>query len=194
MSDAPRQPAPAFRIRRATEADCGPIADLLNDQILHGSAHFGTVPEPVEAVRAQWAQWSERYPWLVAADDRGTFLGFARASQWKTREGYHWMTEAGIYMTPAARGRGIGRPLYARLLDTLRAQGYITVVGGVTVGNAASERLHESLGMFIAGEIPMAGYKLGRWWGVRYYQLMLRDLGEGEAPGTLKPVSEAWHP
>jgi phosphinothricin acetyltransferase len=172
----------------------GPIAALLNDQILHGRAHFGVATEPPEVVEAQWraATGGGRYPWIVAEDAAGRFLGFARGHPWKSREAYDWTVEAGIYIEPHARGTGVGKLLYRRLFDTLRAQGFVIVVAGVTVPNPASERLHEAFGMSVAGEIAPAGYKLGRWMSVRYYQLMLRDLGPEEDPGPLKPVPKVW--
>ncbi len=169
-----------------------PIADLLNDQILNGRAHFGVATEPPEAVLAQWDANRERYPWIVAEDASGRFLGFARAHPWKTREAYDWTVEAGIYIEPHARGAGVGKALYRRLFDTLRDQGFVILLAGVTVPNPASERLHESMGMTITGEIVPAGYKRGRWMAVRYYRLILRELGEDEDPGALKRVSEVW--
>jgi phosphinothricin acetyltransferase len=171
-----------------------PIAALLNDQILHGRAHFGVASEGPEVVEAQWRGPSggERYPWIVAEDARGRFLGFARGHPWKLREAYDWTVESGIYIEPQARGTGVGRTLYARLFDTLRAQGFVVVLAGVTVPNPASERLHESVGMAHAGEFAPAGYKLGRWMSVRYYHLRLRELGPGEDPGPLRTVSAVW--
>jgi phosphinothricin acetyltransferase len=184
------------RVRLAEARDMGPIAGLLNDQILHGRAHFGVATESAEVVAAQWRAQGERYPWIVAEDagGGGRFLGFARGHPWKVREAYDWTVEAGIYIEPHARGTGVGKVLYRRLFDTLRDQGFVIVLAGVTVPNPASERLHEAFGMTIAGEIAPAGYKLGRWMAVRYYQLMLRELGEDGDPGALKRVSEVWRP
>ena len=190
----PAAESPGVRVRLAEARDMGPIAGLLNDQILHGRAHFGVATESAEVVEAQWRAQGERYPWIVAEDAGGRFLGFARGHPWKVREAYDWTVEAGIYIEPHARRTGVGKVLYRRLFDTLRDQGFVIVLAGVTVPNAASERLHEAFGMTIAGEIAPAGYKLGRWMAVRYYQLMLRELGEDGDPGALKRVSEVWRP
>ncbi len=189
-SDAPASPCVAVRLAEAR--DMGPIAGLLNDQILHGRAHFGVATEPPEVVEALWRGYGDRYPWLVAEDESGAFLGFARAHPWKTREAYDWTVESAIYLATVAQGRGVGRTLYCRLFDTLRDQGFVVVIAGMTVPNLASERLHESTGMTLVGEIAPAGYKLGRWAAVRYYQLVLRRLGEDEDPGPVKPVRAVW--
>lgn len=184
--------AGGVRVRRATDGDVGSIAALLNDQILHGRAHFGVAPEPESVVLEQWRAGQERFPWLVGEDSSGRFLGFARAGTWKVREAYDWTVESGIYIEPHARGTGVGKALYARLFAVLRAQGFVVVLAGVTVPNAASERLHESVGMVNAGEFAPVGYKLGRWMGVRYYHKVLRHLGPEEHPGPLRAVSEVW--
>jgi phosphinothricin acetyltransferase len=179
-------------VRLAEARDMGPIAALLNDQILHGRAHFGVAPEPASAVLEQWRAGQERFPWLVGEDGSGRFLGFARAGTWKMREAYDWTVESGIYVEPHARGTGVGKALYARLFEVLQAQGFVVVLAGVTVPNAASERLHESVGMVNAGEFGPVGYKLGRWMAVRYYHKVLRALGPEEDPGPLRGVSEVW--
>ncbi len=189
MSDAP-PPTPGLRL--AETRHMGPIAALLNDQILHGRAHFGVATEPPETVLAQWDAHRERYPWIVAEDASGRFLGFARAHSWRTREAYDWTAETAIYIEPHARGTGVGRALYRCLFDTLRRQGFVVVLAGMTVPNPASQRLHESMGMTLVGEITPAGYKLGRWMAVRYYQMVLRDLTGDEDPGVVRPVSAVW--
>lgn len=185
-------PGPGVRVRRAEAGDIGAIAALLNDQILHGRAHFGVAPEPESVVLGQWRAGQERFPWLVAEDAGGRFLGFARAGTWKAREAYDWTVEAGIYIEPHARGTGVGKALYARLFALLGAQGFVVVLAGVTVPNEASERLHESVGMVNAGEFAPAGYKLGKWMAVRYYHRVLREMGPDADPGALRGVSEVW--
>ncbi|MEM9373340.1 MAG: N-acetyltransferase family protein [Planctomycetota bacterium] len=179
-------------IRLAGSADMASICDLMNKQILGGRAHFGVTPDVPETYETQWREQGETYPWLIAADADGSFLGFAKAGRWKAREAYDWTVEVSVYLVEAARGRGIGRLLYDRLFETLAAQGFVVAIGGMTLPNPASERLHESMGMTRAGEFTPNGFKFGRWMPVRYYQMMLRDLGVEDDPGSLRGVSEVW--
>lgn len=179
-------------IRLMTEADAGPVAAVLNHAIETGVAHFGLTPTSIEEVRGDWEASREYYPWLVACADDGAFLGFAKAGEWKSRRAYQWTVEAGIYIVEGAQGRGVGRALYARLFEALALQGYRVVLGGVSVPNPGSEKLHEGMGMTIAGEIAPAGYKLGRWVPVRYYQKLLAPCAPNDAPQPVCPVAQAW--
>lgn len=179
-------------IRLMHSDDCGPIAGVLNHAIEHGVAHFGTEPTSTELVREDWETTRERFPWIVASADDGSFAGFAKASSWKTRKAYDWTVESGIYLVEGAQGRGLGRTLYRRLFEVLAAQGYRVVLAGVSVPNPGSERLHESMGMTAVGDIAPAGYKHGRWVSVRIYQKQLGALSDHEPPGPIRGVRGVW--
>lgn len=182
------------------EADCDAVGDLLNQAIEHGVAHFGTERTSAQLVRDDWRGTRERYPWLIAQDDGHAFLGFAKAGVWKTRAAYNWTVEAGVYVCDHAQGKGVGRALYRRLFEILRAQGFRVVLAGVSVPNAASERLHESMGFARVGDIAPAGHKHGRWVSVRLYQLLLapcddrapkQPVGVARAMETLSHTEDA---
>ncbi len=172
-----------------TSDDCEHIAGVLNHAIEHGVAHFGTTSVRPGDVARDWQATRAFMPWLVAEDERG-FLGFAKASRWKSRQAYDWTLETGIYITNQAQGGGVGRALYDQLFTLLAAQGYRVVLAGVSVPNPASERLHESCGFTRVGELDPAGYKLGRWVSVRIYQKRLGDLDT--PPGEIRSVGSVW--
>lgn len=175
-------------IRRARRDDGVPIAALLTDEIERGVAHFGTEPETEGTVLDRLERDHETYPWLVAEDRDGAFLGFASASAWNPRGAYAWCAEVSVYLTPRACGRGIGRALYGRLFAILEAQGYRSIVAAASMPNDASDRLHRSMGMRVAGEHERIGRKFGRWIDVRYYQKLVGD--PGAEPGAIAPVGE----
>jgi phosphinothricin acetyltransferase len=180
------------QIRLMNESDAQDIADILNDAIDHSVAHFGLVNTSVQEVLDDWRSTREIYPWLVARDDQADnkFLGFAKASMWKSRKAYTWTTETGIYMAQGSQGKGIGKALYGVLFDMLKKQGYHIALSGVSVPNPASERLHTSMGMEIAGEISPAGFKLDLWIPVRIYQKNLQQLNK--EPGEIRDVKTVW--
>ena len=115
-------------------------------------------------------------------------VGFAKASPWKGRCAYLWSAEVTVYVHPARHGRGIGTALYARLIDILRAQGYRSLVGGITLPNAASVALHESFGFRRVALFEKIGWKFDRWHDVGYWELLLGD--PAAAPGPIRPVRE----
>jgi phosphinothricin acetyltransferase len=134
------------------------------------------------------------HPWLVAVDGAReatapAFAGFAKSSSWKGRCAYNWSAEVTVYVRPDRHRKGIGRMLYARLIEILRAQGYRTLLGGITQPNDASVRLHETLGFRRVAMLERVGWKFGRWWDVGYWELQLGDPADAP-PAALRPVRD----
>lgn len=163
-----------MHIRPVADGDFVAIAELTNHFILRTSTHFASQPVTPDELRDAWCASRQRYPWLTADAD-GRFAGFAKAGPWRTRAAYGWTAEAGIYMVEACRGRGLGSTLYAALIDELRRRGFHSVIGGVTLPNEASVRLHEKLGFEPCGVVKRAGFKFGAWHDVGFWQRMLRE-------------------
>ena len=174
-------------IRLATFDDLPGILQISNWAALNTAANFAVEPETLESWQDDWHETHEMFPWYVAVDETTKVVGFAKASPWKGRCAYLWTAETTVYVRPDRHGEGIGKALYRRLIDTLRAQGYHTLLGGITVPNPASVRLHESLGFRRVAMLERVGWKFGRWHDVGYWELRLRD---GEAvPESITPVS-----
>ncbi|HYD02140.1 MAG TPA: GNAT family N-acetyltransferase [Phycisphaerales bacterium] len=161
-------------IRPVQADDFDAIAALTNLYIEATAVHFAYAPVTAPELRAQWEAGRERYPWLTA-EVGGAFAGYAKAGVWRSRDAYQWTTEVGIYIQPGVQGRGVGRELYALLLKRLRAAGFRSAIGGVTLPNPASIRLHQSLGFEHVGTVRQAGYKLNAWHDVAFYQKLLVD-------------------
>jgi len=160
-------------IRSAQDSDFEAIAKLTNYFIRETVIHFGTVEQAAEEMREQWRSTCDRYPFLVCEFD-GRFAGYCKAYTWRSREAYTWTPECGVYVEEYARRRGAARALYTRLFEVLTAQGYHSVLAGIALPNEASIRLHESLGFVACGLTRDAGWKLGRWVDVGFWQKMLR--------------------
>ncbi|WP_404321278.1 GNAT family N-acetyltransferase [Arthrobacter luteolus] len=79
------------------------------------------------------------------------------------------------------RGTGLGKRLYAALVQRLGEQGYRTLVAGMTLPNPASEALHGSLGFTPVGVFRRVGFKHGAWHHVGWMQL---DLLPGSPPDS----------
>jgi phosphinothricin acetyltransferase len=177
------------RIRRVGDRDLEPITATVNHYIAHSTANFRTEPETVTEWKERWIEGRDRFPWLVAEVDGG-YAGFVHAAPWSSRHAYAWTIETTIYLDPDARGRGVGRTVYNRLLDTLGQQGYRTAIATIGLPHPASVALHESCGFTPAGEIHNAGFKDDRWLSVGFWE---RSLGTDEGrPGPLLGVDDVW--
>lgn len=160
-------------IREATLHDGARLADIYNPYIRDTWITFETELITPDAMSRRVAQCTaDRLPWLVAESDE-QLVGYAYASKWKGRCAYRYSVESTVYLDPASVGAGIGRQLYAALIDRLRLDGFRSVIGGISLPNPASVRLHEQLGFQKVGHFAAVGYKQETWIDVGYWQLQL---------------------
>lgn len=125
-----------------------------------------------------------RYPWVVA-EEEGGLLGYASSGCFRQRSAYRWSVETGVYVAQGAQRRGVARALMDVLLRELTEAGFVTAIASVSLPNAASAALHESLGYRLAGTIRAPGFKLGQWVDIGYFQ---RDLaGRTNPPVEPRP-------
>lgn len=139
---------------------------------------FETEPPDAAEMAARIARILRTHPWLVAERD-GAVIGYAYASLHRDRAAYRWSVDVTAYVAEAARGSGVGRALYDRLIRVLRRQGYRAAFAGVTLPNPASVALHEAVGFKPVGVYPHVGYKHGRWRDTGWWGLVL-DSSEAE--------------
>ncbi len=180
--------APPHSIRLAT-ADDAPAVHAIYAPIVRDTAvSFEYEVPPIEEIGARIERaLAAGFPWLIA-EQGGAASGYAYAGAFRARRAYQWAVETSIYIHPDRHRRGIGRALYARLLELLERQGYRSAYGGATVPNAASEALHLAMGFEQVGYQPRVGYKLGAWHDVVWWR---RALGpEDGPPGAIRPVQE----
>lgn len=151
-------------------------------------ATFRTETRPLEALRDEWRERRERFPWLAALEE-GAVVGFARGGPHDGRCACAWTVETSVYVRPEAQGRGVGRALYARLLPLLERQRFQVVRAGVAQPNPASDALHERCGFRRVGTFRRGAHKLGAWRDVTWFEL---ELGrDGGPPAPLRTVAEA---
>jgi phosphinothricin acetyltransferase len=167
-------------IRPARDDDFEALTAITNHYITTTSIHFAHEPLAVAELRALC---KPRFPWLVTEVD-DVVLGYAKAGTWRERKAYDWTVETGIYIAPEARGQGLGKPLYIALLDELTARGFHSVVAGITLPNDPSVKMHEQLGFTACGVIEEAGWKMGAWHAVGFWQKRLRAAGSSPDGAT----------
>lgn len=118
-----------------------------------GSSFEQEGPRPLEFFADRLADKADRLVWGAFAGDRLVGVAaFVRDIGVKTR---HRGAIYGMYVHPDWRRQGVGRDLLKTLLAEVDSQpGLRWVRLGVTVGNAAAQRLYESLGFTVYGEEP----------------------------------------
>ncbi len=126
------------------------------------------------------------HPWLVAEIDDAV-AGYAYASRHRERASYRWSADVTVYVSDAHHRRGIGRALYETLFGLVAGQGIYEVCAGITLPNAASVGLHESLGFRPVGVYRDIAYKFGGWRSVGWWQKTLRDRPPAQTPAEIGP-------
>lgn len=165
-------------IRPATADDAAAIAALYAPFVDTSRASFEELPPDAAEMARRMASGERVYPWLVAVVD-GAVAGFSNSTAFRQRSAYRWTVETGIYVAPERQRCGIGRRLGLAMIEELTKRGYASAVASITLPNAASVALHEALGYISVGGIRGAGFKLGAWADIGYWQ---RDLAERRVP------------
>jgi L-amino acid N-acyltransferase YncA len=100
----------------------------------------------------------------VARDrSTGEVLGWVAVSAVSGRCVYAGVVEHSVYVGPGARGRGVGTALLRALIHSTERAGIWTIESGIFPENAASLRLHQSVGFRVVGTRERLGRHHGRW-------------------------------
>lgn len=174
-------------IRAARPHDAQAILDIYAPVVRDTAISFEVEPPSLQGMRERIASTTATHPWLVSLDDAGVVDGYVYATRHKERAAYRWSVEVTAYVRHDARGRGVGRRLYARLLAELAALGHHQAFAVIVLPNAASVALHEAVGFEPVGVCRRAGYKLGHWWDVGWWQVQVQPLDVPEEPRTFDP-------
>ncbi len=154
-------------IRLASEDDLPRITAIYNHYVRHSHATFDLEPF---ADREEWfSHYGVAPHWVVVDEDVD---GYATSSVFRTKPAYRSTVETSVYVAPEATGRGLGRALYADLLDRLDEAGVHRCVAGIALPNDASVALHTAVGFRPVGTFTEVGFK-GRWVDVAWYERRL---------------------
>lgn len=162
-------------VRPALHKDIPRLTEIYNHYVLHTPVTFDVEPYTVER-RTEWfKQFAEtgRHRLLVA-EENGIIVGYAGTMRWRPKAAYDTTVETTIYSSPETVGKGIGRLLYAALFEALAKEDVNRLVGGFTLPNAGSQKLHEYFGFKNVGVFTEVGYKFGKYWDVQWTERPLR--------------------
>ncbi|MDQ1546653.1 MAG: L-amino acid N-acyltransferase [Actinomycetota bacterium] len=160
-------------IRPAVDADLDAILVIHNDAIQYSTALW--TDETVERIdREDWlASRTSVGDAVLVAIENDQVAGYAAYAPWRAKFGYRHTVEDSVYIAEPFQGRGIGRSLLVELIEHARGAGHHVMLADIESGNAASIRLHESLGFVEAGHLREIGTKFDRWLDLTILQLDL---------------------
>lgn len=166
----------SLHLRTAAANDADAIASIYNEGIAGGGATFETVPRS----GADFARLiGPGGPPALVAELDGRVVGGAWTSPYSERECYAGILECSVYVTAAARGRGIGTALCDGLAEEAEGRGYHKLLTKLFMDNEASRRLMQRCGFREVGLHLRHGRLDGRWLDVLLVERLLGEPAGG---------------
>lgn len=159
-------------IRNVSTDDADQICDIYNYYVLNTIITFEETPVSNEEMKSRIEKTTGKLPWIVYEENKQV-IGYAYASEWKSRCAYKHSLETTVYLKQGQGGNGIGSLLYKELISSLKAKNYHAAIGGISLPNEASIALHEKFGFEKIGQFREVGFKFDRWIDVGYWELIL---------------------
>ena len=140
-----------MHIRPATPADVPTILRFIRELALYEREPDAVVATEADLLRDGWSP-TPRFTALIAELD-GAPAGFALYfTSYSTWRGHHGIRLEDLYVTPALRGKGIGKALLARIAQIAVAEGCPRVEWDVLDWNAPAIAVYERIGASILTE------------------------------------------
>ncbi|MEU4317127.1 GNAT family N-acetyltransferase [Nocardia sp. NPDC024068] len=148
---------PAVQVRRAVPGDVPALVDLVYGLADYEKARHECTLTAGQLHTALFGPGAAVFAHTALLDDRiaGCAIWFLNFSTW---DGVHGIYLEDLFVTPEARGSGLGRALLAALAQEAHAHGYSRVSWSVLTWNTPSIGFYESLGAVIQDE--WVGYRL----------------------------------
>ena len=164
-------------IRLASEADAAAILGIYKHYVAETSISFECAVPSISELKKRIRNITTVYPYLVCVSE-GKIIGYTYAHRYQERAAYQWNAELSVYVDQANMHRGIGKALYASLIEILKLQNIQNLYGIVALPNENSVKLHEYFGFHQMGVFQKTGYKNGIW---RDVMLAEKSIGNHEA-------------
>jgi L-amino acid N-acyltransferase YncA len=162
-----------MNIRPVELTDAAQVAEIYNYYIETSIATFEL--EPIDAAEMEKRiaeKLAGNYPFYIA-EENGELAGYAHGAQFKPRAAYKNSIEVSVYVKNGHHGKGIATLLYEALFVELARRGFHTAIGGISLPNEASVKLHEKFGMVQVAHFKEVGFKFGKWIDTGYWQKLL---------------------
>jgi L-amino acid N-acyltransferase YncA len=128
-----------------------------------------------------WEEWDRGhlpYARFVATDGE-TVLGWAALTPISSRCVYAGVAEVSVYISSAARGKGVGKALLQELVNDSEKHKLWTLQAGIISDNKASIGLHEKVGFRIVGVREKLGQYKNKWHDVVLMERRSKQLNYG---------------
>lgn len=116
--------------RRATHADAHDIARIYNQAMTPGVFAISQITPDTHQERIAWLnQHEDPYPVFVYEIENRTVIGWCSLSKFSVRPEYIDIAETSRYIDENHRGKGLGKLMFAHLIETATKLGFRLLLG-----------------------------------------------------------------
>ena len=152
-----------FLVRKATSSDLSSILEIVNHAILNTTAIYDYDVRTLEEQTIIFESKQARNFPLFVAEVNNEVVGFGTYDSFRTKVGYRFTVEHSVYVKDGFAGKGIGKLLLQKLIDTAKEENYHIMIGVIDASNENSIRFHEKFGFESKGILKEVGFKFDRW-------------------------------
>lgn len=160
-------------IQKASFDHVEAILKIVNYSIATSTANYNYEPQTITDQMAWFTnKIDQNFPVFVAIL-KNEVVGFASYGTFREKIGYRFTVEHSVYVESNFQGKGIGKLLLQKLINTAKEQHLHIMIGCIDEANQASIDFHKKFGFTIAGTITEAAYKFDKWLNLVIMQLKL---------------------
>lgn len=178
-------------VRMAVPEDAREILNIYKPYIENTAITFECEVPSVEEFSNRIRNTRKQYPYMVAVRD-GEILGYAYASQFRSRAAYSLCAELSLYIRKDVHRQDIGELLLSAMEEALRRQCVVKLYSVVTDCEGTSPYMpkeslsfHKKHGFTVEGVLSKVGVKFGKWFDIVFLYKQLN--GTVDDPGARQP-------
>ena len=111
-----------IKIKVASPENAAELLEIYKFYVENTAISFEIETPALQEFRARIEKTLKKYPYLIAVSPEDEILGYAYASELKSRAAYDWSIETSIYVKKECRKMGIGGILLKNLEFLLKKQ------------------------------------------------------------------------
>lgn len=162
-------------IRSVLPSDAGRIAEIYNYYIEKTIITFEEEPVTEDDILQRIEVITQKgFPFFAYIDDSDILMGYAYLSNWRSRSAYDITLETSVYIDSNQNSKGLGTILYSALIEEAKKIGVHSLIGGISLPNEISRKLHEKFGFELVGNFRECGKKFNRYIDVEFWQLFIK--------------------
>jgi len=163
----------SITIINANSAHFKEILEIMNFEILNKTSLYDYNERTITDVEKIYeSKMLKNYPFFVAIQNNEV-IGYAYYDSYNPKQGYLYTVEHSIYLKSGNEGKGIGKLLMNKLIETAKDQKIKTMIALIDNENQNSVLFHEKYNFETVGIMKKVGFKFNRWLDCRIMQVIL---------------------